>query len=64
MVGESTATVTTKINTHTMLFEWYHECCTVDMGHLRPWTVLEPPKGDMPPVLCPLGGASERASQY
>ena len=21
-------------------------------------------KGDMPPVMCPLGGASERASQY
>ena len=41
MVGESTATATTKINAHTVLFEWYRECCAIDMDHLRLCAALD-----------------------
>ena len=44
MVGESTATVTTKINAHTVLFEWYRACCAIDMDHLRLCAALESPQ--------------------
>ena len=43
LVGESAATVTTKINGHTMLFERYCGCNSVHVGHVRPCIALDPP---------------------
>ena len=37
------ATVTTKINGHTMLFERYCGCNSVHVGHVRPFIALGPP---------------------